>query len=59
MKPSNDIPSAAEFGQLRAFLAKQKYKQAQITAAIGNGANGRTRAQITAELIAWLRGNNK
>jgi hypothetical protein len=56
MKPPNSIPSAAEFGELRAFLAKKKVSQADINAAIGENVGGRTRAEITNKLIEWLRG---
>lgn len=53
--PPNGIPNAAEFGLLRAYLAQQKMSQAQITEAIGIGAQGRTRAEIADELREWLR----
>lgn len=56
MKSPNEKPSASEFGQLRAYLAKRGFKQAQISAAIDTTVRNRTRAQITAALIAWLRG---
>lgn len=56
MKSKHDLMPADEFGQLRAQLTKLKVKQADINAAIGTGAQGRTRAEITAALIAWLRG---
>ena len=50
----NETPDAAEFGRLRAFLAQQGVKQAEIRDAVGTGANGRTRAQISQEIQAWL-----
>ena len=55
----NETPSAAEFGQLRAYLAQNKVKQATITEVIGTGANGRTRAQIADTLRAWLKDRPK
>lgn len=57
-KSPNGTPDAAEFGQLRAYLAQRKFSQAQIREAIGNNPSGRTRAEITQQLIAWLRGGN-
>jgi hypothetical protein len=53
----NGIPSQAEFGLLRAYLAKSKMSQAQIDEAIGTAPNGRTRAEIASEITAWLFGN--
>ncbi len=53
-KLPNSTPSAAEFGQLRAFLAQSGVSQADIDKAVGTAAKGRTRAQIVRELIAWL-----
>ena len=55
MKPPHEIPGAAEFGLLRAHLAKNGWSQAQITAAIGNNPAGRSRAEIATELKNWLR----
>lgn len=46
---------SSEFGQLRAFLAQNGVSQAQITEVIGVGAQGRTRAEIAAELRAWFK----
>ena len=54
-KPRGDTPPAAEFGLLRAYLAQQGVSQAEITEAIGIGAQGRSRAEITDELRAWLK----
>lgn len=51
--PPNGTPGAAEFGMLRAYLAQHGMSQAQIRQAIGTGAQGRTRAQIAAELAAF------
>lgn len=53
-KLPTDVPKAAEFGLLRAYLAQNQMSQAQIKAAIGQRPNGRTRAEIAAELRAWL-----
>lgn len=47
-------PTAAEFGLLRAFLARAGASQAQIEQAIGTAANGRTRAQISTALQVWI-----
>ena len=49
------LPTASEFGQLRAWLARQGVKQADIAAAIGNNVKGRSHRQIAAELCAWCR----
>lgn len=51
----NDKMTASEFGKLRACLAKLHVSQAQITQAIGGNVGGRTRAEIAAELRAWLQ----
>jgi len=51
----DEIPSPAEFGLLRAYLATQGVSQLDINDAIGVGAQGRTRAEITDELRAWLK----
>jgi hypothetical protein len=50
----NGIPSQAEFGLLRAYLAQNQMSQSQIDEAIGIVPNGRTRAEIANELRAWL-----
>lgn len=55
MKPSNEMPSAAEFGLLRAHLAIAGFSQAQITEAIGDKVNDRTRAEIAAQLKEYLK----
>ena len=54
-KPRNQEPPVNEFGKIRSLLAQAGVKQADITAVIGNGSNGRTRAQIADELRAWLK----
>ena len=46
MKPSNGVPSAAEFGLNRAFLAQQGVSQATITEYMGTNVGGRDRATI-------------
>jgi hypothetical protein len=48
-------PGAQEFGQLRAYLGQQGMDQEDINAAIGQSANGRTRLEITDDLITWLK----
>lgn len=53
-EPTEEI-TANDFGQLRAWLAINKFKQAEIDAAIGATPNDRTRAEIVADLVAWLR----
>lgn len=55
MRDRKSIPPASEFGRLRSYLARQGVSQAQIREVIGNGAQGRTRAQIADELREWLR----
>lgn len=54
-KAKTAIPNAADFGQLRAGLARAGVSQAQINAAVGTAANGRTRAQICEQLREWMR----
>lgn len=55
-RPPDDIPGAAEFGLLRAYLAQNGWKQAQINQAIGQGVNGRNRRQIADELRTYIKG---
>lgn len=52
--PPSANPSAAEFGQLRAFLAQNGVPQAEIDAAVGKTISKRTRAFITEQLRDWL-----
>lgn len=59
MRPPNEVPSAAEFGLLRAYLARAGVSQAQITEWIGVKPDGRTRAEITSELKIHLLGLTK
>lgn len=56
--PKNEPPPQREWGQLRAFLARKGMSQAQITAAIGDNINGRSRGEIATTLNAWLQGRN-
>lgn len=56
MPAPSSTPSAAEFGQLRAYLARIGMSQAQISAAVGTSAAGRTRAQIAEQLRRWISG---
>jgi hypothetical protein len=53
-RPPGGAPGASEWGQLRAYLAHAGMSQAQIRAAIGE-RDGRSRAQIAAQLTEWLR----
>jgi len=52
--PPDEMPSAAEFGLLRAYLARNDVSQAQIKEWVGIRPDGRTRAEITDELKAHL-----
>lgn len=54
-KNKNNVPSNGEFGQLRAFLARNNVSQMQIDAAIGIVPNGRSRLEITEQLRTWLK----
>ena len=54
MSDSTGTPDAAEFGLLRAFLAINGFSQAWINDSIGTAPDGRTRAEISAELRAAL-----
>jgi len=53
-RPPNGPPDAAEFGLLRAYLARAGMSQKQIKAAIGE-RDGRTRREIAAALAEWLQ----
>ena len=55
MKLPIDIPPAAEFGLLRAFLTQNGFSQAWINQTIGTAPNSRTRAEITEQLKLALR----
>jgi hypothetical protein len=55
MKRRSDAPPANEFGELRAYLARQGVSQAQIDAAVGTAADGRSRQEVADALRAWLR----
>jgi hypothetical protein len=52
--PPSVSPTAAEFGQLRAFLAQNGVAQAEIDAAVGKTISKRTRAFIAEQLRDWL-----
>ena len=53
MKPKDGIPGSNEWGKLRSFLGDEM-DQEDIKLAIGENVNGRTRAEITAQLRAYL-----
>ncbi len=55
MKNSNGVSDANEFGQQVAFLVQNGFTPQWITSVIGNSSNGRTRAEVTAELIVGLQ----
>lgn len=56
MRPRNQTPSAAEFGQMRAYLAsKLGLTPAQLNAAVGPNPGGRSRGQIAQALAGWLK----
>jgi len=55
MKDPGTPPTAAEFGLLRAFLARNKFTQSWIQSVIGNAPAGKTRAQITELLKAAIK----
>lgn len=51
----DSVPSTADFGLLRAYLAKLKWTQMQINAAIGLTPNGRNWRTIANNIIGYLR----
>ena len=53
-KRPTSAPSAAEFGLLVAYLGRNGLAASAARAVIGNNPAGRTRAEISATLIAWL-----
>lgn len=55
MKLPNESPDAAEFGLLRAHLAGKGVSQAELDAVIGSNVGGRTRAEISNSISAWLK----
>lgn len=54
-RDKNEPPAANEWGQLRAYLARNGVGQAQIKQILGDTIGGRTREQMADELRAWLR----
>ena len=46
--------TADDFGQVRSYLARQGVSQATIKDVIGVGSQGRSQAEITAVLRAWM-----
>jgi len=52
---SNEVPKAAEFGQMVAYLARNGFPIPEITDIIGRNPAGRTRAEIADELRVWLK----
>ena len=50
------LPDAAEFGQLRAWLATNGVRAGDLNAAAGAGVGGRTRRQVAQQVAGWLRG---
>lgn len=53
-KPKNQSVSTAEFGKLRAYLARNGLDQDQIKEAVGTAADNRSRVQLAATLRLWL-----
>ena len=52
--PPSDKPSAAEWGQMNAELARRGFSPAQRKAAIGS-TNNRTRGEKADALIKWIK----
>lgn len=50
-----EIPTAAQFGQLRAWLATNGCTPAMLNAAIGNAPQGRAIGTIADGLRGWLK----
>lgn len=49
------VPTTAQFGQMVAGLAKAGLASQAAQEVIGNKPSGRTRAEICAQLIVWLK----
>ena len=59
-KERDEVPTAAEYGQMIAFIAAAGSESAQtLREVLGNGPQGRTRGQIAEEVTAWLGGRPK
>ena len=56
-KPPTGTPSQAEFGLMTAWMAQNGYGIGQVLQAVGARPNGRTRQEITNDLIEWLIDN--
>ena len=61
-KPRDGIPSGQEFTRLKTYLLKQKSDDWErpdwvdkITEICGNNVNERSRAEIIADLLAWMK----
>jgi hypothetical protein len=60
-KPRNGIPTGQEFAAIRVYLAQHRPSDIEagdwadtITEIIGDDINERTRAEIIADLLAWM-----
>ena len=53
--PPNGMPSAAEYGQRRAYAARLGISNTQFRAMFGTQANPKSRKQGTDNLIEWVR----
>ena len=61
-KPRDGIPTGQEFAAIRVYLVQNKPDDIEagdwadeITEIIGDDVNERTRADIIADLIAWMK----
>jgi hypothetical protein len=54
MRPNSKM-AAADYGLLVAFLARGRTTLAQVRTAIGATVSGRTRAEVAAAIVAWLK----
>ena len=53
MSPSG-VPEAAEYGQLIAFIARKSNRGvSEVRSVLGNGPDGRTRAEIFQAFVDW------
>jgi hypothetical protein len=58
-KPASGVASAAEHAKVIRKLRDHGLKVAEAVAVVGTGPNGRSRREVSVELVSWLRNRPK
>lgn len=59
-KRRTETPDATEFAQLRAHITDRLgFHPSEVSGAVGSQPHGRSRAQVAADVAAWLRDRPK